>query len=103
MLRHFFLNDFNADRVATFFLQNIAQQTLHQFDAQLRAGQSGVGGNANQRTFQTANVASDPVCQKTHNLFRQFHPHKLRLLTQNRQSHLRLRWLQVGDQAPLKA
>ena len=72
-------------------------------EGQLLAGQRGVGGHADQRAFQAADVGANAVGQEIHDFLRQRHAHDLRLLLQNGQAHLDVRRLQVGDQPPLEA
>src|ERR1017187_8351997 len=56
MFRDLLLNDFDADRVGDFLMENVTQQTLHHFYRQFAGCQRRVRGNANQRAFQAPNV-----------------------------------------------
>ena len=42
----FFLDDFDADGVTAFFVEDFAEQTFHDFNGELLAGERGVGGDA---------------------------------------------------------
>ena len=80
MLRHLLLDDFDADRVAAFLVQDFAQQALDHFERQLLAGERGVGGHADQRAFQPADVGADAVGEEIHDLLGQLDAHELRFL-----------------------
>src|ERR1035437_1517788 len=66
----FLLNDFNADGMTAFLVQNLAEQAFNDFEAQFLAREGGVGGHANQRAFQAADVAANAVREKTHDFIR---------------------------------
>jgi len=49
MFGNFFLDDFDADGKTAFFVQDFAQQSFNDFDAQFFPGERGVGSHADER------------------------------------------------------
>ena len=71
MLGHLFLDDFDADGEPAFFVEDFAQQPFDHFDGQFLAGERGVGGHADERAFQPADVGANAVGQEIHDVLRQ--------------------------------
>ena len=75
MFGDFFLDDFDADGQPAFFVQNFAQQTFDDFDGQFFAGERRVGGDADERAFEPADVGADAVGEKIDDFLRQRDAH----------------------------
>jgi len=99
----FLLDGLDADGVAAFLVEDLAQQAFHDFQRELFAGQRGVGGDADERAFEAPDVGADAVREEIENFRRQHHAHGLRFLVQNREAHLDVGGLEIGHKSPFEA
>jgi hypothetical protein len=97
------LDQFDANRVAAFFMKDFAEQAFDNFDAELFACERGEGSDADESAFKAANIGSDTIGQEIDDVVRQLDAHELRLFVENGEAHFDIRRLQIGDQTPFEA
>ena len=76
MLGHPFLDDFDADGEPAFFMEDFAQQPFDDFNAQLFAGERGVGSDANERAFEPADIGANATGEEIQDVLRQGDTHE---------------------------
>ncbi len=84
-------------------MEHFAQESFDDVNGQFLARDGGVGGDANQRAFQPADVGANPLRQEINDLVRQFRAHGFGLLAENGRARFDVRRLQIRDEAPFEA
>src|SRR4051812_9135850 len=92
----------DGDRPPRLLLQNVLQQVLDLLNRRLVAAERGIGGHPRERAFEPPDVGAHALREIIEDLGVEMDFERLRLLAENGDPRLRVRWLQLGGEAPVE-